>query len=357
MKVELPDEAWDLRDSVEALVARHMKRFPLRAYWDDQVPEGESTELRRKLAELGLASTVPAGSSVSDEAIGLVQLSPVLETLGWYAVAEPVVETVGVVAPFLQRYGDQDGILERLAAGEAFATIQHGWSGHAPWAASAAYALVLDGDEVVLCAAGDAARELPAGNDLARRIGSVPQSHAIRRYDTTQAAADLASLVHTAYALTLYGLGQAVLSQAVEYAKIRTQFDRPVGSFQAVKHMLAEAWSGLEYCRRYLWYSAWNADLRMRDTTRIARTAKALAGDAAVQAGYAALQTHGGIGYTWECDLHLWLKRINAIDASFGSSNTHWALLGDDLRLRLGKSAGAGPAREPNLPAEVSAIG
>jgi alkylation response protein AidB-like acyl-CoA dehydrogenase len=325
MNVELDDAAYELRDSVAGLLRRHAGLAPLRRYWAEDVDAEVSAGLMRDVGGLGLAGA---------DGPPLDALCLVFEEFGRQGTAEPLLETFGVVGPFLARHGsgvaEAEAALAQLTIGSCFGTVQRGWAGAAPWGAECAYALVVEADEVVLCAGGTADR-LDGGIDPARRPARIGAGAQIARFGP-QAAVDATALVHVAYSNAMYGAGQAVLGQAVDYALVRRQFGREIGSFQAVKHLLAEAWAGLENCRRYLWYAAWAVDGARPEAARAARTAKALAGDAATRAGYAALQVHGGIGYTWECDLHLWLKRIQVLDGAFGSSDRHWQALGAALR-------------------------
>ena len=96
---------------------------------------------------------------------------------------------------------------------------------------------------------------------------------------------------------------------AVEYAKVREQFGRAIGSFQAVKHMCAEMVSEIEPARSLVWYAAYAYDHEPRDAARAASMAKARLSDVYSRTTNRAVQIHGGIGFTWEHDMHLWFKR------------------------------------------------
>jgi alkylation response protein AidB-like acyl-CoA dehydrogenase len=128
--------------------------------------------------------------------------------------------------------------------------------------------------------------------------------------------------VYTAAYLT--GMAQRLTDMSVAYAKEREQFDRPIGSFQAVKHLLADMVVRVELARAAV-YAA-GAHLRSADVAGIGRavaTAKAIAGEAAIANGKTATQVHGGMGFTWEVDVHLYLKRAWVLDTRFGSVDTH----------------------------------
>ena len=126
----------------------------------------------------------------------------------------------------------------------------------------------------------------------------------------------------------LNGIGRKLLEMTLEHVKSRTQFDRPVGSFQAVKHKLANVHVQLESSRASAWYAAYALSTRAADLDRAASVAKASAAEAAHLANVEALQCHGGIGFTWEHDLHFWLKRGLALEPAYGSAGEHRARLG-----------------------------
>jgi hypothetical protein len=140
--------------------------------------------------------------------------------------------------------------------------------------------------------------------------------------------ADLA-LAHDRGALgaaaQLCGLAGQMIDVTVEYAKLRRQFGKPIGSFQAVKHQLADAHVAVELARPCVQRAAAAIAERADDRARWVSLAKAHASDAARTASRAALQCHGAIGYSFEYDLHLWMKRAWALAASWGDAATHRA--------------------------------
>jgi alkylation response protein AidB-like acyl-CoA dehydrogenase len=123
-------------------------------------------------------------------------------------------------------------------------------------------------------------------------------------------------------AALLAGIAAGVCDLTVAYTKQRHQFGRPVGSFQAVKHALADMLVRAEMARVQAYAAAAHLDEpELADVARAAAAAKLVAGDAAYQNGKAAIQLHGGMGMTWEVDAHLYLKRARVLDASFGSGD------------------------------------
>jgi hypothetical protein len=124
-------------------------------------------------------------------------------------------------------------------------------------------------------------------------------------------------------AAVLVGLGQAMLDLTVGYVAERQQFGQPVGSFQAVKHRLADAALALEFARPAVWRAAWSVARAEPTRARDVSMAKAMASDAAELVGRQALQCHGAIGYTVEADLHLYLKRTWALARAWGDAAHH----------------------------------
>ncbi len=119
------------------------------------------------------------------------------------------------------------------------------------------------------------------------------------------------------------GGAQRALEMSVEYSKVRHQFGRPIGSFQALKHIAAEMVSEIEPARSLVWYAGYACDQQPRDASRAAAMAKARLCDVYSRTTNRAVQMHGGIGFTWEHDLHLWFKRAKWNETAFGDPTFH----------------------------------
>jgi alkylation response protein AidB-like acyl-CoA dehydrogenase len=141
------------------------------------------------------------------------------------------------------------------------------------------------------------------------------------------AAGLLADRAAAGSAALLIGLAERMVAMAAAYAKERHQFDKPIGSFQAVKHLLANARVALEFARPATYRAAWSLSTAQPTLSHDASMAKAMASDAADLAARVALQVHGAIGYTWECDLHFFLKRTWALSRAWGAAATHRRLV------------------------------
>ncbi|QIB42534.1 acyl-CoA dehydrogenase family protein [Streptomyces aureoverticillatus] len=250
--------------------------------------------------------------------------------LGRHAVPGPAVETVAAVA-LLSRLAElgvpepAKRFLPALVGGRVSATLTLTGTG------TNTGPLALDADTAgVLLAAGDGEVRLAPGQagtraslDPTRRLGRLlPGGELLASGEPADAAArwalDWAALATAAQCL---GVGYALLDRTVAYVKGRTQFGVPVGSFQAVKHRLADVLVALEFARPLVFGAA----VSLRDGNRAAArvdlaAAKVTAGDAAHHAARAALQLHGALGYTAEYDLSLWLLKARALRGAWGGA-------------------------------------
>jgi hypothetical protein len=160
------------------------------------------------------------------------------------------------------------------------------------------------------------------------------------------AVALLADRAAAGSAALLVGLAGRMLDMAADYAKARHQFGRPIGSFQAIKHHLANARVALEFARPATYRAAWSLATAQPTLSHDASMAKAMASDAADLSARVALQVHGAIGYTWECDLHFFMKRAWALSRGWGDAATHRRLVLAQVG-RVGATTAIGPATGP----------
>jgi alkylation response protein AidB-like acyl-CoA dehydrogenase len=330
---DFTDDQYAFRDAARDFFTGEVTTQHLRGAWESDT--GRSPELWRKMAETGFVGlTVPEkhGGLGMDE----VDLVLLLEEAGKVALPEPLLETTAIAAPLLAEAGtdeQQAEWLPRIAAGEAIVTVQ---LAGAPLVVDAHVAdlLLLERDGTLHAVPRDRfnATEQPS-MDRARRLFTV---EAETGADTAMGgAADTAAKAFdrgaAATAAFLNGLAQQMLDMTVAYVKERTQFGRPVGSFQAVKHKAAETLLVVESSKAATWYAAYAIARGLEDRSVAASVAKSYASDAAHKANMESLQLHGGIGFTWEHDLHLWLKRAKALEESYGSAAWHRARLAEGL--------------------------
>lgn len=255
-----------------------------------------------------------------------VELTVAFTELGRHAVPGPLVETVAVAA-FLDRLGDEaagGAWLPGIASGKTFASLCL-LSPESPYALDADAAdtvFVVDGDTVRLAeSAGPVQPSADPARRLARPVGGTVLAQGPKVAAAAAHAAGVAALTTAAQAL---GLGRALLDRTVEYAKQRTQFGVAIGSFQAVKHRLADTLIALEFARPLI-HSAALALAQERaghisiETRREIAAAKVMAGEAAYAASRTALQLHGAAGYTEELDLSLWIRKARPLRDAWGT--------------------------------------
>ncbi len=315
----LSEEALALREGVRDVLAGACPAGVVRASWSD---DASARALWATLGELGLP-----GLLVPEEAggLGLDDLVAVaaLEEAGYAGVPGPLVETVTVGAPLLAAAAHP--AMDDVLAGRARAAVQRGDS-VVPHAAAADLVLQLhDGVRVLT---RDELRAEPVESvDRSRQAAYVRGTGAPLDVDPT-VAVQRATLGTAAF---LLGLARRQLDITVGYVKDRHQFGVPVGSFQAVKHPLADAIVGTEF--------AWPAVLRAAqsigdvdpDVDVHVSMAKALASDAAYRVSRACLQAHGAMAYTVEYDLQLFAKRTWALARDWGTSTEHRAYIAAHL--------------------------
>jgi alkylation response protein AidB-like acyl-CoA dehydrogenase len=126
-----------------------------------------------------------------------------------------------------------------------------------------------------------------------------------------------------ALAAEMCGGAQRILDMTVEYAKLRVAFGKPIGSYQGVKHKCADMLVEVENAKSLTYYAAWAIDEKSPDAAMAVSMAKAYASDASRKVSNAGIQLHGGIGMTWEHDLHLYMKRAKASEVAFGDATWH----------------------------------
>ena len=260
-----------------------------------------------------------------------IDLLPLLTEAGRVAFPGPLLETTAVVAPLLAENAPAS-VAERwlpaIAAGEAVATVQLAGQ---PFVTDAHVAdlLVVQHDDRIYAVPGDKLRLTPQQSvDGARRLFSVDFDAADAELVVSGEAGWLAANKAfdrgaNAAAAVLIGLAEQMIAMTVEYVVARRQFGVPIGSFQAVKHHLADAELKVSFARPTVWNAAYSLAHRLPEIERDVSMAKCFASDAAEVVARKALQCHGAIGYTTEHDLHFWLKRTWALSASWGDAAWH----------------------------------
>jgi len=354
------DELTDLRQMVRGVLDERASSEQLRAAL--QTPPGYDTELWRTAAELDLLGLL-IPEEFGGAGAGLPEMSVVLHELGRRAVPLPVISSA-VLAPTALLAGDNRDLaaelLPALATGQRRAAVLTGGPDGQPeprtWAMSwvgHGEQVVLDGvagfvldapgaDDLIVAARGadgllvaavaaqDATVTAIATTDQTRRLGTVTCDGVVvpaARVLASGAAADrvaarLQSVAAYAIACDALGLAERTMEQTADYAQVRQQFGRAIGSFQAIKHMCADMAVAVECSRAGLSLALDALNGQPEDSAAVS-TAKAFACDSAVRVCTDAVQAHGGIGFTWEHDAHIWLKRALLDRALFGSPSWH----------------------------------
>ncbi|MFF1681699.1 acyl-CoA dehydrogenase family protein [Streptomyces sp. NPDC058256] len=325
MRFLLDPEQRAFADSLNALLTAADTPTVIRAWATGDHASGRA--LWSRLADAGVfALAVPEAY----EGVGPlpVELAVAFVELGRHGVPGPLVETVAaaVLLSELGESGPAKRLLPALASGEALATVA--LPGGGPFVLDAEAAdihLTVDSPEAPtrdttpparlhLSGSGPAGATRPSLDPARRLTLPHPTGELLATGPhVTRAAAQALTWARLATAAQALGVGLALLDRTVEYVKQRTQFGVPVGSFQAVKHQLADAKIALEFARPLLFGAA----LSMAPADVAA--AKVAAGEAAYATARTALQLHGAIGYTAEYDLSLWLTKARALRTAWGS--------------------------------------
>ncbi|MFF7230336.1 acyl-CoA dehydrogenase family protein [Streptomyces sioyaensis] len=315
MRFLLSDEQREFARSLDGMLGAAGTPAVARAWAAGEHRPGRA--LWARIAEAGVF-----GLAVSARHGGMGQLPAELAVafheLGRHAVPGPLVETVAAAA-FLERLGAGAAAgewLPRIAAGEAVVGL----------CADGPYALDADAADAVLVVEGDTVRRadghgpLQASLDPARRLFRPLGGAVLARGPAVAAAAshalDLARLATAAQSL---GLGRALLAATVSYVTQRTQFQVPIGSFQAVKHRLADALIGVEFAQPLVHGAALALAAGAPSAGREVAAAKVAAGEAGYAAARTALQLHGALGYTEELDLSLWIRKARPLRDAWGT--------------------------------------
>jgi alkylation response protein AidB-like acyl-CoA dehydrogenase len=316
---DFTEEQRALRDVARDLFAKQSPPSLIRERWKGE----RDPKLWRALAEVGLLGVIVPeefGGSGGTE----VDLVLALEEAGRAALPEPFAETM--IAARLIELSGADGVIQiwlpRIASGEVVATIALETDPFVPYAGIADLVLLLDPTGARLLTRDDFSARAVTSQDPARPL-YVVESKRGERLTLDNPAARAAAAI----AAVQNGLGMRLLEMTVEYVGARKQFGRPVGSFQAVKHKLARAHVAIEASRPAAWYAAYAYATHDEHAARAGSVAKVAASEAEAIANAEALQCHGGIGFTWEHDLHIWLKRGLALQPAFGTPAEHRAML------------------------------
>ena len=347
MDFTFSDDQDALRDAARAFLANEAPGAYLRAMADDE--RGFTDELWGKISDVGWPGLL-VPEAHGGLGLGLVDMTVVMEEMGRLPFPGPFFSSSVLATLAALRLGADD-LLAPLASGTLRGTVALEEQGHgdpvdrvrtrarrkgATWVLNGVKLLVLDGhtaDWVIVVARTE--------EGLGSFIIQAPDAEAIPTLDPTRKAARLVlddtpaepvgpvgdqtviwrRIVDDAavmLAAELVGSCDAALELAVEYAKVRVQFDRPIASFQAIRHKAVDMLHRLELSRVGTHYAAWTSDVDDPARERAAAMAKSFVGEAAVFVSSEDIQIHGGVGFTWDCDAHFYYKRAKQNDAMLG---------------------------------------
>ena len=365
MDLDLSDDEVALRDNVRSVLSGLCPPSVVRSVYDGNEP---SAELWDRMVELGWPS-LAIEERHGGLGLGFVQLALVAEELGRAAAPGPLLATTTQFAPAIRELGGEHASARFLtpvatSGGTGTLAVAEGgrWTADAVqvrarrdgdrWVVDGVKRAVVDGataDEIVVLARSDAG----LGAFVIRRVAVAATRRTV--LDPTLAMADLRldavpveadRVLAEPGSLHVIGAVERVLQEAtvavaamtvgacrrifdvtLAYAKVREQYGRPIGSFQALKHRLVEMYLAVERATALVYYAALAIAEDAADRATAAAAAKAAAGDCQRLLAEDGLQLHGGIGFTWEHDLHFWLKRAKAGDALFGGAVAQRAAL------------------------------
>jgi alkylation response protein AidB-like acyl-CoA dehydrogenase len=265
--------------------------------------------------------------------LGAVEVAVLCEELGRHGAPAPFASTVLAIDAF--GAAGADDWVDRLVSGDALACVAWDPMAPVPYAPSADVAVVISEDAVYAAEIDEHPRRQPA-MDLTRELGWLDFDPArAQQLGGAEARTRLLDRGATFAAADLLGSSGRALDLAVEYAKDRVQFGRPIGSFQAVKHRCADMLVDVEGMRSTVYWAAWCIGARDPEASIAASTAKTWCSDASKRVMSSALQVHGGVGFTWEHDLHFFMKRAQLDQLAFGDASFHRSRLTALLRPRV----------------------
>lgn len=339
MQFDFTQSQFDMASSVGAMLARDFPPHRLREMW---AAGAESRDPWNDLAEIGLFTIlVPedldgGGGNPDDVAL-------LLDRVGVHAAPGPVVETALVAIDALVRFADDSTRLTwlpRITEGQVrVALVIDGRP--AAGGQDAGAVVAVDGDRVAFLDIADVDVTAVPSQDPTRRLAQITWSASTfdRGLLSDGAAARAQAMAAFGTAAVLVGINSRLIEMTRDYVLERKQFGRVIGEFQAVKHQLADAVVANEAARVLVWNAAAVLADDTADTRLAASVAKSAASQASSVSNASALQLHGGIGFTWEHDLHLWMKRGKALEQAYGNHDSLRRALGRTLLERGGAFA------------------
>jgi alkylation response protein AidB-like acyl-CoA dehydrogenase len=337
MKFDLSEDQELLRRSTRDFLTSELPIEKTRMVMEHGA-DGYEASAWRSLAEMGyLGLALPP--AVGGQGLGTIELAIVLEEMGRVCAPGPFLDAV-LAASLLVDAGGQETLVAEIVAGRTLVTTARAdspFSGRpaatttfaggrvrgtkyfVPFAAKADALLVTTQQGVALARAPFDVVPLETF-DLGQRFGEVALDHQATRVGGPELLDPVDLLAAVGASAMLLGVMSRALELTLEYVQTRQAFKRPIGAFQALQHRLADMLLRTESTRSAVYRAAWCLDVGDPATALACATAKAYAGDASRLVCGEAVQMHGGIGFTWELDLHYYFKRAKTLEQFYGST-------------------------------------
>jgi alkylation response protein AidB-like acyl-CoA dehydrogenase len=320
MNFDFSDDQQAIKRTAKDMLAERFKLEKVR----ELAEAGEyHDEAWKEMCELGWAG-IFVDEEHGGQGLGLVELVILCEELG-YALAPVPFLSNAAAGLAIQRGGSDEQKqkwLPGIASGEArgaLGVVRNGEAKLVPDAVGADVIVLYGSDGGQLVEAANADIEPLDVIDTTRTYATVKADGG----DSLSTDNDAWDRFATAIAAELTGVAQRTMEMAVAYARDRKQFDRPIGAYQGVSHRCAQMLLETEGSRSTSYYAAWCGDAEPESLPLAASMAKAYASDAGWRVTASALQVLGGIGFTWEHDLHFFLKRAKVDGSLYGSASEH----------------------------------
>ncbi len=341
MRFDLSEDQKLLRDATEDFLSSESPVAVSRGV-SETTEEGYSTEHWTKLAELGYLGLV-APESAGGQALGAVELAVVCEAMGRVCFPGPYLDVVlagAVLAGAAGTSEHADALLAELVAGTSLVVLGGQgsvWPGRTaecsfkdgrvrgiryfvPFGA-AADRLIVETDEGTVLAEGPFETRAMPTLDEAVRYAEVTLDNPATLLAPPGATGIVDDLAAVAAAAKALGVSDAVLRAGVEYAKTRETFGKPIGVYQVLQHRLADMLMRTEASRSAVYRAAWSVAAGIENASLLAAAAKAYATESATAVTRECIQVHGGNGFTWEYDLHRYLKLAMTLDQHYGAAD------------------------------------
>ncbi|HEX7406622.1 MAG TPA: acyl-CoA dehydrogenase family protein [Candidatus Binatia bacterium] len=337
MKFELSEDQALLRQSARDFLSSESPLEKSRRIMEHD-PWGYDLASWKRLAELGyLGLVLPADAG--GQGLGAIELAIVLEEIGRACMPGPYLDAI-LAATVLSAAGGQNALLADLCSGTKLVTIARedaafsgshradivfkggrirGTKYFVPFAAQADALLVTTTDGIFLSQGPFSVTPMPT-LDIAQRFGKVAFDHAATRIGSPALLDRLDQLAAIGASAMLLGIMSRSLEMTLDYVRTREAFKRPIGSFQALQHRMADMLLKTESTRSAAYRAAWCFDTGDADTALACAAAKVYAADASRLVCGESIQMHGGIGFTWELDLHFYFKRAKTLEQHYGAT-------------------------------------